>query len=616
PDWMKAAAAEPARPVPAGTRGVILLDERTVSVTSAGQVRSVTRRVARITATPGRELAIVGVPFDNEMKLVRLRGWSIGPDGQEYQVAERDATEMSAYDGELYADDRMKVLRLPSSEPGSVVGYEFEHVERPYGMQDLWYFQSDLPVRRARYTLALPQGWTYDARWIHRDAATPRESAGTFVWELTDVPAIEKEPAAPALSALSGRMGVTFLPPSNTTAHRTWSDVARWYEMLATPRGAVTPAIDAKAKALSGTAESRYEKIAALARFAQRDVRYVAIEIGIGSYQPHAADAVLSTLYGDCKDKVTLLASMLRAIGIESRAVLVNSNRGVVDDRFPSRLGFNHVIIAIPLPGDAPKNLPAVKDGFLYFDPTTETIPLGLLPVYLQGNRGLLVSGDARALIELPLQSPQTSRLARSAKLTLAADGTLTGTFDEVRTGEIAASYRNALASLNNDERRNFVASALAFNLDDHALNDLVFENLDDASQDLRVTYRVTAQKYARNAGGMLLVRPRVIGRKAESIVDLAERKHDYLTDGPSQQTDDIEIVVPAGLIADELPPARKVSTPVVTYSSESTFAGGALRYKRSYEVHRVQVARDELATLNKAFAEILADERATALLK
>ena len=68
----------------------------------------------------------------------------------------------------------------------------------------------------------------------------------------------------------------------------------------------------------SGAAPDLAARLRAPAAFAQRDIRYVAIEIGIGAYQPHAARDVLLNRYGDCKDKVTLLAAMLQEVGIES----------------------------------------------------------------------------------------------------------------------------------------------------------------------------------------------------------------------------------------------------------------------------------------------------------
>ena len=89
----------------------------------------------------------------------------------------------------------------------------------------------------------------------------------------------------------------------------------------------------------------------ALATFLQRDVRYVAIELGIGGVQPHPASDVFAHLYGDCKDKATLLSSMLHEVGIESYYVVINSRRGAVSAATPPYIDvFNHAILAIRLP--------------------------------------------------------------------------------------------------------------------------------------------------------------------------------------------------------------------------------------------------------------------------
>ena len=66
----------------------------------------------------------------------------------------------------------------------------------------------------------------------------------------------------------------------------------------------------------------------------------MAIEIGIGGYQPHYFQDILKNRYGDCKDKATLLSAMLKEIGLESYYVQINSRRGVVILAFPSPLVF------------------------------------------------------------------------------------------------------------------------------------------------------------------------------------------------------------------------------------------------------------------------------------
>jgi len=613
PEWMQQAAAQTLPTYSDKVPAVALLDETLVTVRGIDEIRTVRRVAYRILGTAGRDFGVIVLPFGGETKLLRVDGWSIAPSGQ-YHVKERDAVESAAFDGELYADYRLKALQVPAAEPGSVVAFEYETSSRPYGMQSLWLFQSSIPVRRARYTLALPDGWQQEARWMNAPATEPKRLAGSLIWELTDVAGIEEERGAPALRAIGGAMGLTLVPPTGI-AHKTWSDVAGWYERLADPRRALTPPIETRAKALSASAATTYEKVAALARFAQRDVRYVAIAIGIGSHQPHQADAILRTLYGDCKDKVTLLSSMLSAIGVRSRYVLVHTERGVAEDRFPSLYAFNHAIIAIDLPADAPKDLPAAANGVLYFDPTDPFTPIGILPTSLQGSRGLMAPGGD-ALTVLPSHPPASNTLMRTARLKLGADGALAGEVRETRTGALAAGFRARLAEKSEVERRQYIDGMLGWHLTQHSVSNLVIENADDLSKELVVRYTFTAPKYARAAGGMLLVRPRVLGSKPEAVLDLAERKQDYVTDGPSRHVDDIEIELPAGMKADELPAARRLDTGAVAYSSESTFEKNTLHYQRRYELKQYRVAREQLPELNKVFAEILADERMSAVFK
>ena len=78
---------------------------------------------------------------------------------------------------------------------------------------------------------------------------------------------------------------------------------------------------------LTKGAKTPTEKARRLYDFVARNMRYVSISLGIGRYQPHAAADVLQNGYGDCKDKHTLFAAMLRAEGIQSYPVLIDSSR-------------------------------------------------------------------------------------------------------------------------------------------------------------------------------------------------------------------------------------------------------------------------------------------------
>src|SRR5208282_657527 len=124
-----------------------------------------------------------------------------------------------------------------------------------------------------------------------------------------------------------------------------------------------------------------------------------------------------------CKDKATLVRSMLREIGVDSYHVIINDRRGSVTGGMPAHNGFNHAITAIRLPdGLTDPSLFATiqhpKLGrLLFFDPTNELIPFGQLPGYLQANYGLLVTPNGGELIQLPQEPAAMNSIDRTAKL-------------------------------------------------------------------------------------------------------------------------------------------------------------------------------------------------------
>ena len=116
------------------------------------------------------------------------------------------------------------------------------------------------------------------------------------------------------------------------------------------------------------------------------NIHYIGLEFGIGRYQPHAADDVLSNEYGDCKDKHTLLAALLKAEGIEAWPVLISSSREL-DARRPSPAQFDHVITLVPLHGK-----------MLWMDSTEEVAPVGSLIGTLRDKQALAIPVGKRGL--------------------------------------------------------------------------------------------------------------------------------------------------------------------------------------------------------------------------
>ena len=101
------------------------------------------------------------------------------------------------------------------------------------------------------------------------------------------------------------------------TTFKDWEEVGNWWGALAAEQAKVTPAIESKAKELTaGLSTDAAEKERAIYQYVAMKFRYISISFRVGRYRPHSAGEVLANQYGDCKDKHTLFAALLKAAGI------------------------------------------------------------------------------------------------------------------------------------------------------------------------------------------------------------------------------------------------------------------------------------------------------------
>ena len=630
PQWMHALTSAPLPTHDDKTDAVLMYSEVAVVVQSTDKIKTRVRQAYKILRPGGREYGTVDIQFRSNVKVSSIHGWCIPAQGKDYEVKEKDASEMSlaGIEGsELISDLKEKRLHIPAPDPGNIVGYEYELEEEPQVLQQTWYFQHGIPVRESHFTLQLPSGWEYKATWLnHAELAPTSAGNGQWQWTVNEVKAIRTEEKMPPVTGVAGKMVVSFFPPGGTAANgfTNWQDMGTWYQHLIAGRQDASTEIKQKVTALTASASTPLAKIQALAQFAQHDIRYVAIELGIGGFQPHPAADVFQHRYGDCKDKVTVLGSMLREIGVDSYYVAINTERGSITPEVPANLGFNHVILAIKLPDGVsdPSMIATMKHPrlgtLLFFDPTSDLIPLGQIGGYLQANYGLLVTPGGGELVLLPQQPSALNSIARTGKLVLEADGTLRGEVNEVRMGDRAWAQRAALHSATTEKDKiKPIEQLLADSISSFRITKASVVNLQQTDLPFGFNYSFDAQNYAKTAGGLILVRPRVVGSKTSPILETKEpRQFPVEFEGPVADTDNFEIVLPPGYVVDDLPPPVDTDYSFASYHSKTESHDNLIRYTRKFELKELSVPVSQVNDLKKFYRIIANDERSTAVLR
>lgn len=127
-----------------------------------------------------------------------------------------------------------------------------------------------------------------------------------------------------------------------------WNEVSQLFRPLFDRAAVINPASPLRAEIARIKAASTEPAARAMAalRLVQDQIRYVYVGLNDGNYRPSTTDETYRRRFGDCKAKTALLLGLLRELGIEAEAVLVNPNPDSFPDQsLPSPGAFNHVLV-------------------------------------------------------------------------------------------------------------------------------------------------------------------------------------------------------------------------------------------------------------------------------
>ena len=278
---------------------------------------------------------------------------------------------------------------------------------------NVFYFRSGLPTRVASYVLLAPAGRRlyFNRKNGAPEAQTRRledEKSVLRDWEMRDLAKVPAERNAPPLREVS--------PAVEVSTYRDWAGFGRWYWNLIKDQHTASPEIRAKVAEITRGARTEMEKIEAVYGFVTSRIRYNMWEFGIHGFKPYRAGTILQNGFGDCKDKSTLMNTMLGVLDIEAWPVLIRSEipRGAEDLTLPLIGHFNHCISYVP-PGEG--------HGELWLDGTASFSGLSEIPYSDRGASVAVIRPDGARLTTIPHGTAKENRSDEIAEIFLDAKG-------------------------------------------------------------------------------------------------------------------------------------------------------------------------------------------------
>ncbi|HEX8816160.1 MAG TPA: DUF3857 domain-containing protein [Terriglobales bacterium] len=392
--------------------------------------------------------SVLTLPYEKaeqslEIDYVRV----VKPDGTVVKTPLDDVQDMPSEitrQAPFYSDAREKHIAVKGLSPGDVL--EMRSILRttnPMISGQFWLayqFMQDAIVLDEEVEINIPR--TRQVKWKSPEVNPTIHEEGDrriLTWKRTQLKTKSQDEEKKDQEEKLYQMGRGRLPAPDLqiSTFQSWEEIGNWYNSLQKERVKPTDEIRAKAVQLTKNAADDNAKTRAIYDYVSTQFHYIGVAFGIGRYQPHFAAEVMDNQYGDCKDKHTLLASLLEAAGIHAGPALINSLHQI-DADVPSPAQFDHVITAVPQ-----------GDHVIWLDSTAEVAPYGYLLGVLRDKQALVMPPDkAPALVTTPADPPERAAESFVMNATLKDDGTLDGKVTREDTNSdvdimLRAAFRN-----------------------------------------------------------------------------------------------------------------------------------------------------------------------------
>ena len=408
---------------------------------------------------------------------------------------QKSTGQLGGSTGLTYPEQHTWQLKFPDVQSGDQIFIRYRLTQlkpfMPNWHNASWYANHNVATDQVNLTLRAPKAspWFFSHKGL---AMTDESTATEQVLRFTGSVA----PAAYEVNLVNVSQRVAHLLASS---YATPADVGNAFAKIKYAKALPLPEIQAIAdKATAGMSDPA-QMTRALYDWTRKNIRYSAVFLGNGGFEPHDLSVILDKKYGDCKDQTLLLITLLKAKGIAAEPALINTGRDYVPYAI-GLAGYNHVIVHVPSLN-------------LFLDPTASQAPASELPFADRGKPVVLArlaEQGASVMEKTSSLNAEQNRVETQATYTIDAQGTLNGDLTVQTRGYAATYLQDELGKIPASLRNESVAQMFSrANMRGKGRLDIARFDRDEADQKASYTFEVA--EYIRNTdAGSATVNPQL----------------------------------------------------------------------------------------------------------
>lgn len=497
------------------------------------------------------------------------------------KISKKEILDYSAVDGgTMYSDSRVKYIDFSYGEYPYTIEYEYSKTYNGLRTYPSWYLQGyNTAVQQSGYILTMPADLDINYQAFNLNTTpdiTSTDSKKIYTWKTKNLLALKQESYSP--SSLDVLPMVLFAPEQFAIdgyvgSLKNWESFGEFMHRLNEGRGELSPVMKAEVKKITANLTTDTEKINALYRYIQDNMRYVSVQLGIGGWQTFDAAYVEKNKFGDCKALTYFMRSLLQEAGITAYPALVNAgsskNREAKEEfTYPM---FNHVILNIP------------SENY-WLECTSSDNPPNYLGTFTDDRNVLLITENGGVFSKTPTTPIEDNLSKNQAIIQLDNKGAATIKNQAVFTGTQQEYYRNLEKNASKEDIKKYFSKIVdlpSFQLGNYQLTSSPHQ------PEAKFSYEVNIPRYGSKAGKRLFLPLNMINPMTSVPAKLEKRKFAVRIKRGYVEQDEFTYILPDGTTIESIPEKEaNITSDFGTYEMHIEQNKNEITYKRTLKIY------------------------------
>jgi len=524
-------------------------------------------------------------------EIMDLEAYSLVPDGKgrycKHKVKQFNTSDEQTL-GIFYDDHKKKTFYYPALAPGAMTVLTYKKKYKEPRFWGSFVFSSYFPVKESIYTVRAPKAVkiNYKLFGITGDelefTMKERGSDLEYQWKASEVAKIRTGNGSSSIRHHAPHL-VIYIESYEMDGQTIpfLSDVAdlhTWYQKFLS----MVETEDSD-RELSLTVDNlvrdktdELQKVKAIYHWVQENIKYIALEDGLGGFVPRHSNTVFQRRYGDCKDMSNLLHDMLEMASIPASLAWIGTNAIPYSHRdVPTPMADNHMICTY------------VHNGKYYFlDATDPYNRLGTPSFHIQGQEALVNKGASEfELVEVPVLNPEDNMVIDSIGVWFDHDK-LVGEGRARFSGYTRIGISRQLMNAPEANMKEMYTAVLHKGSNKFELGDFSADNLEAKDRDLMINYTFGLEDYHLQTGEDIYFNPHLDREFESGLIDKRHSGEDQSHPFKWRKVSVIRVEIPGGYEVSYLP-------------EDASYAHDAFGFDIKYKVDGNQVLVRQQTFLN-----------------